>query len=87
MRVQLNQSVGFIQFFVSLGAGAIMFWMVNELVPQQRDFVKTSKAMENSLFASSTEWFQVLITNLPIIILGIASIGGIAFAVSQSRFT
>ena len=64
MRTRLNQSVGIMQVFVSLGAGA----------------------MSNSLFASSTEWFQVLITNLPIIFLGIVGMGGIAFAVFQSSF-
>jgi branched-subunit amino acid ABC-type transport system permease component len=86
MRVVLNQSVGFMQFFVSLGAGAVIYWLVQELVPAQRSYVSSSKAMENSLFAASTEWFQVLVTNLPIILLGICSIGGLAFAVAQTRF-
>lgn len=86
MRVRLNQSVGIMQVFVSLGAGAVIVWLVQRLTPAQRSFVKSSDAMSNSLFASSTEWFQVLITNLPIIFLGIVGMGGIAFAVFQSSF-
>jgi hypothetical protein len=86
MRARVNQSVGIMQVFVSLGAGAVIVWLVQRLAPAQRQYVATSKAMENSLFASSTEWFQVLLTNLPIIFLGIVGMGGIAFAVFQSSF-
>jgi len=86
MRATVNQSVGFMQFFVSLGAGAIIVWIVQELVPAQRTYVKGSDAMSNSLFASSTEWFQVLITNLPILMLGISAVGGLTFAVYKSSF-
>jgi hypothetical protein len=82
-RDQLPQSVQIVQFFASLGGGAVVIWVVWELVAEPLDYVG---ANATGLVATSNEWFDILIQNLPIAFVFIAAMGSIAWTVFATRF-
>ena len=85
MTTELRQSVEYIQFFASIGAAAIVSWLVIELTNTPLNYVSTNA--ETKLVEQSNNWFDILITNLPIIFLFIAGMGAISFTVFKSEFT
>jgi hypothetical protein len=85
MTTELRQSVEYIQFFASIGAAAIVSWLVIELTNTPLNYVSTNA--ETELVEQSNNWFDILITNLPIIFLFIAGMGAISFTVFKSEFT
>lgn len=84
MRGRLNQSVGYIEFVASLGAGAIVAWVVTMLAGDQLDYVAANSS--NSLVQQSNQWLSILVENLPVVFLLIAAAGGVAWAVFQTSF-
>lgn len=84
MRARLAQSVGFMQFFATLGAGAVIFWFVNKVTAEPMSYVASNAT--NQTVQRSNGWFELLINNLPIIFLLIAVMGSIAWAVFETRY-
>lgn len=84
MRGRVRQSVGIAEFFASLAAGAIVTWVVWAAVDGPLAYA--SGTATNDQVVQSNEWFQILVDNLPILFLLIASAGGIAWAVFQTEF-
>jgi len=84
-RSQLPQSVEYVQFFSTLAAGAIVSWIVWEMVKAPRAYNEANAT--DPLVVSSNEWFRLLIENLPVIFLAIAVMGSIAWTVYRSNFT
>ena len=80
----LPQSVEIVQFFSTLGAGAIVTWVVWELVAAPLAYTGDNATLP--LVANSNEWFDVLINNLPIAFLFIAAMGSIAYTVFKTQF-
>jgi hypothetical protein len=70
--------------FSTLGAGAIVIWVVWELVAQPMAYVENNA--QNELVKTSNEWFDVLIQNLPLAFLFIAAMGSIAFTVYKTAY-
>ena len=81
---RLEQSVGYMEFFASLGAGAIVAWVVTTLAGEQLNYVGANAS--NSLVQQSNQWLTVLVENLPVVFLLIAAAGGVAWAVFQTNF-
>jgi len=84
MTSQLQQSVEYVQFFASLGAGAAVTWVVWELTERPRTYNQNNASLE--LVANSTDWFGAVIDNLPVIFLFIAALGSIAWTVYKTNF-
>lgn len=84
MRRQLNQSVEYLQFFSTLGAGAIVIWVVWELVAQPMAYVDNHA--QNGLVQTSNQWFDTLIQYLPVAFLFIAAMGSIVWTVFKSSY-
>jgi len=85
MTSELRQSVEYMQFFASIGAAAVVSWLVVELTKDPLNYVGTNAEVE--LVAKSNNWFDILITNLPIVLLFIAGMGTISYTVFKSQFT
>jgi len=85
MTLELRQSVQYIQFFASLGAAAVIAWLVVELTNDPLAYVETNA--ETELVAQSNNWFDILISNLPIVFLFIAGMGAISYTVFTSQFS
>jgi hypothetical protein len=83
-REELQQAVGFVQFFAALGAGAVVIWMVDSVVDAPMTYVSSNA--QNQLVIDSQQWFSILLENLPIVFLMIAALGGISWAVFQTEF-
>jgi len=84
MRASLRQSVGYVSLFTSLGAGAIMTWIVWRLVETPQARIGDNAQLE--AVRRSHQWTELLLNNLPIIFLLIAVVGSIAFTVYQTRY-
>lgn len=82
--MHLNQSVEYISYFASLVGGAIIVWLVWEIT--DRPMQSTQASVEGELATRSAGWFDVLVSNLPLVFLGIASIGAISAVVFRSNF-
>jgi len=82
--MQLNQSVEYVSYFASLGAGAIVVWVVWRITDPA--MASTQASVEGELATRSTGWFDALVNNLPLVFLGIASIGAISAVVFRSNF-
>lgn len=74
-------SIGIIRFFLSLIVGGIVTWLVWEVANPILEGARASTT--NPKANQGTEWFQLLIDNLPIFFLMIAFFGLIALAVFQ----
>jgi len=85
MTSELRQSVEYMQFFASIGAAAVVSWLVVELTNDPLNYVGANAEVE--LVAKSNNWFDILITNLPIVLLFIAGMGTISYTVFKSQFT
>jgi hypothetical protein len=85
MRQSLQQSVGLVHFFATLGGGVAVVWVVQRLVGDQLAYVDSNATV--SLVKESNAWFQVLVENLPVLFLLIASMAGLAWTVYQTRYT
>jgi len=83
-RNQLPQSIEIVQFFGSLGAGAIVAWVVWELVAAPLGYVDANASLE--IVTRSNEWLDILIQNLPLAFLFIAAMGSIAWTVFKTQF-
>lgn len=84
MHSQLRQSVGFVSFFSSLGAGAIVIWIVWKL--SERPMSQLGSQATHPMVQRSHQWTEILLTNLPIVFLLTAVVGSIGFVVYQTRF-
>jgi Na+-transporting methylmalonyl-CoA/oxaloacetate decarboxylase beta subunit len=85
MRETLPQSVGLVHFFATLGGGVVIVWVVQRLVGDQLTYIDNNATV--SLVQDSNAWFQVLVENMPVLFLLIASMGGLAWTVYQTRYT
>lgn len=83
-RDHLPQSIEIVQFFSTLGAGAIVAWVVWELVADPLTYVDNNATLE--LVLRSNEWLNILIENLPLLFLFIAAMGSIAITVFKTQF-
>lgn len=83
-RAQLRQSIGFVDFFSSLGAGAIVTWLVWKLSVEPMGYLGDNAQLAK--VQQSVQWTEILLNNLPIIFAIIAVVGSIAFVVFQTRF-
>lgn len=83
-RDELHQSIEFVQFFATLGGGAIVTWVVWKLV--EAPLAYTGENATSDLMIESNEWFDVLVTNLPVAFLFIAALGSIAWTVYRTNF-
>jgi hypothetical protein len=81
---QRAQSVGLVRFFGSLGAGAVIVWIVQRLTADQLDYIDQNATV--SAVQQSNAWFEVLVNNLPILFLLLAAMGGLAWSVYQTRY-
>lgn len=77
------QSIGIIHFFVSLGVGAIVFWIVSEIGSPILSGAES--ATTNGTANQATGWLQTGLDYLPMIFLFIAFFGITALAVFQRR--
>jgi hypothetical protein len=84
MHSQLRQSVGFVSFFSSLGAGAIVVWIVWTL--SEKPMTSLGTEATHPMVQRSHGWTEILLTNLPIIFLLTAVVGSIGFVIYQTRF-
>ena len=78
------QSIGIVRFFASLGGGAAVVWAVQRVVGDSLDFAEQEAQL--SIVQQSNAWFRVLVENLPVLFLLIASMGGIAWAIYQTNY-
>jgi len=78
------QSIGLVNFLASLGAGAVIVWVVRRLTANQMSYMDTNATV--GAVQQSQDWFAVLIENLPVLFLLIACMGGIAWSVYQSGY-
>lgn len=78
------QSVGFVHFFATLGAGAVVVWVVQRVVDSQLAYMQTNASVDT--VQQSNQWFSILVENLPTVFLLLAAIGGIAWAVFQTNY-
>lgn len=76
-------SIGIIRFFLSLIVGAVVTWIVWEVANPILDGARESTTSPEA--AQGTEWFQLLVDNLPITFLMIAFFGLIALATFQRQ--
>lgn len=83
-RTELRQSVGYMSFFTSLAAAAIVTWTVWKLSIQPMNYIGDNAQL--SIVLSSKQWTETLLNNLPAIFLIMAVAGSIAFVVYQTRF-
>lgn len=84
MKATLRQSVGYVELFSSLGAAAIMTWIVWRLAETPQSRIGDKAQLES--VRRSHQWTELLLNNLPIIFLLIAVVGSIAFTVYQTRY-
>lgn len=75
------QSIGIIHFFVSLGVGAIVLWIVQKIGSPILSGAET--ATTNGTANQATNWLQTGVDYLPMIFLFIAFFGITALAVFQ----
>jgi len=85
MRARVEQSVEYIQFFATAAAGVVVTWVVWEITEAPRAYNDANASLE--LVKQSNNWMQLLVDNLPIIFLFIASLGSIAWTVYKTSFT
>ena len=78
------QSVGFVHFFATLGAGAAVVWVVRRVVGDQLTFMDNNATV--GTVQQSNQWFSILVENLPTVFLLLAAVGGIAWAVFQTNY-
>lgn len=78
------QSVGFVHFFATLGAGAAIVWVVQRIAGDQLAYMDTNATV--STVQQSNDWFAILVENLPTVFLLLAAVGGIAWAVFQTNY-
>lgn len=81
-RTELNQSLGIIEVFTGLGGGAVMIWIVWKLTAEPMSYVE---ANSTGKVAESNEWFTILVDNLPVVMLLLVCVAGIAWAVYQTE--
>lgn len=80
----MRQSVGIVEFFSSLGAGAVITWLVWKLANEPMGYIGDNAQL--SEVSQSHQWTGLLLDNLPIVFLIIAVVGSIAFVTYQTRF-
>jgi hypothetical protein len=73
--------IGLVRFFLSLGVGAIVVWIVTEI--GSPILSGAENATTNGTANQATGWFQTGADYLPVIFLFIAFFGVIALAVFQ----
>ncbi len=83
-RASLEQSVGYLSLFSTLGAGAIITWVLWRLSEQPMGYLGDNAELEP--VRRSVQWNEVLLNNFPVIVLIFAVAGSIAFTVYQTRF-
>lgn len=83
-RARLEQSVGYLSLFSTLGAGAIMTWVLWKLGAQPMGYLEDNAQLEP--VRRSVQWNEVLLNNFPVIVLLFAVVGSLAFVVYQTRF-
>jgi hypothetical protein len=81
----VDQSVAFVRYFAGLGGAAVIVWLVRRVANPQ---LQRTANMGNptTKFVQSQQWFETLLTNLPILFLLLMTMGTIAFVVYQTRF-
>lgn len=80
----LHQSIEYVQFFVSIGAAAVLSWVVWELEATPTTYTADNASLP--LVQTSNQWFDTLIQNLPLVFLFIAGMGALAMTVFKSQF-
>lgn len=80
----LRQSVGIISFFASLGLAAIIVWLMWQLSEPAMGTLNNSSTVPE--VRQSVQWTDTLLTNMPVVFVLMAVVGGIAFVVYQTRF-
>lgn len=85
MRTQLRQTVSIVEFFSSLGAGAVIIWIVWKLAVSPMTYIGDNAQL--APVQRSFQWTEILLNNLPIMFAIIAVVGSIAFVVYQTGFT
>jgi TRAP-type C4-dicarboxylate transport system permease small subunit len=83
-RTQLRQSVGVVNLFASLGLAAVMIWITWKLSAPAMTVMDSEATTQEVV--RSVQWTDTLLTNLPIVFVLMAVVGGIAFVVFQTRF-
>jgi len=83
-RTQLRQSVGIVSFFASLGLAAVIVWLMWRLSEPAMGTLNNSSTVPE--VRQSVQWTETLLTNMPVVFVLMAVVGGIAFVVYQTRF-
>ena len=83
-RSSLRQSTSVISFFGSVGAAALVTWVVWKLAVEPMSYVDETAQLE--IVRRNHEWNEVLLNNLPVLFLFIAVAGSISMVVYQTRF-
>jgi len=81
---ELNQSVGFVEFFSSLAGGAIVVWLVWKV--SDKPMASSADRAQLEPVRRSLEWTDQLLFYLPVLFLLTAVVGSIAWTVYQTRF-
>jgi len=84
MREHLPQSIEIVQFFATLGGGAIVAWVVWEVVAAPQQYIKQNATL--GIVKRSAEWMTVTVDNLPLLFLFFAAMGSLAWTVFKTRF-
>lgn len=84
IQTRLEQSVGYMELFTSLGAGAVVVWVVWKLSVQPMNYIDSEATVES--VRRSHQWTDLFLTHLPVVFLLITVAGSIAFVVYQTRF-
>jgi len=84
VRERLRQSVGFVDVIASLAGGGAVIYVVWFLAEGPMTYIGDNAQTE--AVRRSHQWTELLLTNLPIVFALITMLGGIAFAVYQTRF-
>lgn len=75
-----GQAIGISRFFLSLGVGGIVIWIVNEVTSPLFTHVQGQTA-DGSAGAQGTTWLQQGVEFLPIAMLFISVFGLVAYSV------
>jgi len=81
---RLKQSVEYIQFFTSIGAAALVTWVVWRLVEEPMAYAETNAQLP--MVQNSNGWLSILVDNLPLMFLFIAGMGALSYTVFRSTF-
>lgn len=77
-----GQSIGILRLFLSLGAAAIVYWIMDTVT--EPIFTMTAEASNSAKADAATGWFEWVVANSPIFFAVVCFFGLVVLSVYQS---